>query len=377
MAQPTTAKGEHSSARRAAIGALRRFRPGPWWWTVGAVALALLLAFGLLDAISLLARPLLLLLAAIIIGEALAPIVDWFDRWFPRPLSVTIVYLLLLGLLALLGWLVLPVLIAQGQLLASSAPDLVRAMQHWLGHWGVGNNAQLDQMLSSALQRGSGFVTTLPLMIFSSALDGIAVVFMSVYWLIESPTLKRFVLSLFPERRRAEANDVLGAMGHTMGGYIRGVVLDAMIVGGLAGLGLFVIGVKFPLVLGVLTMLGELVPILGPFLAAVPAVIVGLLDSPTQALIVLGFYVALEQIEGHLVTPNVMRSQTDVPQLLILFALFAGIAFNGALGAFIAIPLAGAVRVLVMRVVAPAIRRWSGAQADADATERNAPEDTT
>ncbi|MGN6564279.1 MAG: AI-2E family transporter [Thermomicrobiales bacterium] len=377
MAQPTVAKGGHSSTRRAALGALRRFRHGPWWWTVGAVAVALLLAFGLLATITVIAQPLLLLLAAIIIGEALAPIVDWFDRWLLRPVAIALVYLLILGALALAGWLILPVLIAQTQRLAASVPDLVRAAQQWLGQRGVGDSAQVGKMAAPALSRGGDFLAMLPLLIFNSALDAVAVVFMSVYWLVEAPALKRFILSLFPARSRAEASAVLHAMGRSMGGYIRGVVLNALIIGGLAIVGLLVIGVEFPLVLGALTMLGELAPILGPFLAAVPAVIVGFLHSPTQALIVLGFYVALEQLEGHLVTPNVMRSQTDVPQLLILFALFAGIAFDGALGAFVAIPLAGALRVLILRVVAPAIRRWSGAQTDADEAGSTAPEGAT
>ena len=77
--------------------------------------------------------------------------------------------------------------------------------------------------------------------------------------------------------------------------------------------------------------------------------------------IVLGVYVVLQQLEGNLVTPYVMRSQSDIPALLVLFAVFAGGTVGGVLWALVAIPLAGALQVLVLRVVAPAVRRWSGA----------------
>lgn len=339
-------------------------------WRIAVIAAAaLLLGLGALAVIQVLFHPLLLLLAAIVIGEALSPIVSWLDRWLPRAIAIAIVYVALLAILALIGWLVLPILIEQVRSLAGSVPDLIRAVRQWLDRFGV-SSAQLEQAATSLLNQASGLLTTLPFTIFNSAFQVAAVVFMSVYWLLEAPALKRFALSLFPEHRREEAGSVLGEMGHSIGGYIRGVVLDALVVGILAYIGVLIIGVKFPLVVGLLTMLGELVPVLGPFLAAVPAVAIGLLQSPTQALIVLGFYVALEQVEGHLVTPNIMRTQTNVPQLLILFALFAGAAIGGVLGVFVSIPLAGAVRVLVVRVVAPAVRHWAGVSApDADAHE--------
>jgi predicted PurR-regulated permease PerM len=70
----------------------------------------------------------------------------------------------------------------------------------------------------------------------------------------------------------------------------------------------------------------------------------------------------LSQLEGHLLTPNIMRSQTHVSQVLVLAALFAGGTLGGILGALVAIPLAGALKVLAVRIVAPAVRRWTGAE---------------
>lgn len=118
-----------------------------------------------------------------------------------------------------------------------------------------------------------------------------------------------------------------------------------------------VIGVQYPLVLALISASSEPIPVIGPIIGAVPALAVALLDSPTQALIVLAFKVGLQQFEGQLLAPNIMRRQTDVPQLLVLFALLAGTAVGGLLGALVAIPLAGALKVVVMRIIAPALRR--------------------
>jgi hypothetical protein len=85
-----------------------------------------------------------------------------------------------------------------------------------------------------------------------------------------------------------------------------------------------------------------------------------LLDPPVQAPNVAIFYVIVQQIESNIVEPNIMARRTDMPPLLVLFALLAGGLVAGVLGAIIAIPLAGALRILVLRVVAPAVRRWTG-----------------
>jgi predicted PurR-regulated permease PerM len=125
------------------------------------------------------------------------------------------------------------------------------------------------------------------------------------------------------------------------------------------------IGFDYPLVGGLITMVGELLPVVGPIAAAVPIVALALVQSPTTALAVLVLYVVLQRVEGQLLTPNIMNSQTHISQVLALLALFAGGALGGILGALVAIPLAAALRVFVLRVVAPAVRRWTGADESA------------
>lgn len=141
-----------------------------------------------------------------------------------------------------------------------------------------------------------------------------------------------------------------------MGGYLRGAAINGVIIGILTWIALVGVGLDYALPLAGLAAVGELVPYVGPLLAAIPGIAVGILESPTQAVTVAIVYLVLQQIEGHLVTPLVMRGQTHAPPGLVVFSLAAGFTVLGVLGALTAIPIAAALRLLVLRVAAPRLR---------------------
>ncbi len=344
-----------------------------WWRSVAITAAGFALAIALIAAIWLLARPLTLVLVAIIIAQALTPLVGWMDRWLPRALSVVVVFAVLFAIIAGLGWLIVPTMLREAQVLVEEAPATLTRARELLRDLDA---ASADQVMSSAQSIASRFgdmVLRLPLTIFSSTIDLILVVFMAAYWLIEAPDLKRFTLSLFPEEHRDRAGGIMDAVGSTMGGFVRGTVIDSVIIGALTWVGLAVIGVEYPLVLAVVQGIGELIPVVGPIIAAIPAMIVAFAHSPEQALFVLIFFIVLQQVESNLLLPLIMRQQADVPPLVSLVAVLVGSALGGLLGGIIAIPLAGAFRILLVRVVAPAEREWTGV--DDAPTEVGAPEE--
>ena len=362
MGEPTTVEGQ-------AAGRLPRpeelARPGVtasrWWRGIALGALSLALALGLLAAVWLLARPLALLLAAIVIAQALSPVVGWWERRLPRPLAIGLVYLALLLAIAALVGLVVPAIISQVQELLDNGPRLLEQGRAWLDRWRwLGVDRLAGALGSNSGEAGTALVMV-PVKVLSAAVELILILAMSAYWLAALPRLHRFALSLVPERRRPRAAALLQEIGYTMGGYVRGVAIDALVIGVAVSLGLTVIGVDYALVLALLAALGEFVPVIGPTVAAVPAIVIALFDSPFKALLVLAFYAAIQLAESYLLLPNVMRTQSDIPPLLVLFALAAGGAIGGVLGALVAIPLAGAIQVLVVRVAAPAMRRWTGA----------------
>ena len=334
---------------------------GPAWRTALIGALALALALGLLGTVWLLARPLALLLAAVIIATALSPAVEWLERRLPRVFAILLVYLVVVLAIGGIGWVVVPPMARQAQGLITGGPELIESGRSWVDRWDPLGEERLVNAIQSTMDRFSSVLLAVPFKVLSTATEILLVLIMSIYWLLVSPALYRFVLSLFPGERRDWAGSILQEMGRSMGGYVRGAVLDGIIVAAIVYTALLIIGVDFPLVLALVTGVAELVPVVGPIVAAVPAFVIAWLDSPVKALIVLVFYVVLHQFEGNILLPNIMRRQADIPPLLTLFALFTGGSVGGILGALIAIPLAGALRVLVLRVIAPAVRRWTGA----------------
>lgn len=335
-----------------------------WWRTVAIGGAALASALAILVLIWLLAKPLALLVAATVIASALAPIVTKLEQWLPRTLAVIALYLTLILVIGSIGWFFVPPLIAQGRELFDQTPDLVTRGRHWLDRLDPIGGDQMVSSVESGLSRFANLLIALPIGIFSSLLELILVVFMSAYWLISGPSLRDFSLSLFPAGRRPKVRRVLASMSEAMGGYVRATILDGIAVGLIVYVGLRIIGVDYPIVLALIAAGGEFIPILGPILASVPAVSIALLDSPTQGLIVLIFYLVLQQFESNVLLPNIMRNQADIPPLLSLFALFAGSALGGLLGALIAIPVAGALRILIVRVLAPAEQEWVGSDGE-------------
>jgi predicted PurR-regulated permease PerM len=178
-----------------------------------------------------------------------------------------------------------------------------------------------------------------------------------MYFLTISARLRWFVTSLFPRPQRRRVGMLWCRMGRAMGGYFRGVAIDAVIIGVLTWVALWSLDIEFALPLAVLAGLGEFVPYLGPVVVALPAVAVGLLQSVQQGALVAAVYVVIQQIESHIVTPNVMRTQTDIRPATVIVALVSGYAVAGVLGAIAAIPVFAAARVLLVHVIAPAIRR--------------------
>lgn len=322
-------------------------------------------ALALLAAVWLFARPLALVFAAVAIAQALSLPANWLARRLPRALAVALVYLALILALAGLGWPIVPRIVADAETLASRAPGLFARGREFLGRWDAGDEGQILQSVEGLFHELSGLLIELPMTVFSALTEIALAPFMSAYWLISAPRLLAWVRSLLPPGRADRMHAVLTESGEAIGGYVRGEGISAAIIGTVSYIGLSLIGVDFVLALAFLAALGEIIPVIGPIIAAGPAVAVGLLDSTETAPVVLAFYVGIQQFESNILIPQIMRHQAHVPPVLALAALFAGVAVGGNLGAPIAIPMAAALKVLVVRVAAPAIRRWTGAEAEA------------
>jgi predicted PurR-regulated permease PerM len=347
-----------------------------WWWyaSIGAVALAL--GFGILAVIYLFIRPLGMLILGISIAALFAPIISWLSRRMPRVIAVTVVYLAVMLLLIGIGMVVIPAMAAQAQVVIVQVPAAFKQLQSSL----QGIHSQfytdlLNQLASYLSSLGSNLVT-LPVAFFSALLETLIVIFISIYGLIVAPSLRDFVLSLFPKQRAERLSLVLNKMIDEMGGYVRGAVINGVIIGSMTGLGLYVIGVNYALVLGLIAGTLEFIPVIGPIVGAVPMVGIALLQSPTKAIIALAYAIVLHQVESNILVPNIMRTQTGISPLLVLLALTAGLTIGGIFGALVAIPLTAALRVLFIEQVFPAVRHRTGANTEKSETAKKVEEST-
>jgi len=319
------------------------------------IVVATLLLYYLIDV-------LILLFLGVVVAAALEP---WHTRLsrlgLPKGLAVLLIYLLFATALVLMGLLVVPVLIKEISTFAAAVPEhyaTARAALHaspssllrLLGER-LPLFAALPQGLSgssAALFAGAlGFTTGMVTFVVSL----VTVLVVGFYWTMEVPRLERLLLSFFPVARRAHVLSIWQEIEFKLGAFIRGQGLAMLAIGVASGLGYLVLGLPHVLALAVLAGLFEAVPLIGPILAAVPALLVALpLGLPT-VLMVIGFSALLQFLENNWLIPRVMSHAVGVSALVALVAVLAFGTLYGVLGIFIAIPLAAVLQVLLDRMV--------------------------
>jgi predicted PurR-regulated permease PerM len=321
-----------------------------------AVVAGALLAWQLLHVV-------LLVLTAVVLGEGLRPAVDHLhERRLPYGLAIAVVYLVLIA--ATLGILVLltrPIAGQAGSVVAA-LPIYETTVQANVGQLLTAlhiDSGVLNQLVGAVLGQASRVALTVLEVgggLLSLVSDVLTVLLLSVTWLGVSRDLRRWVLTLVPQQRRTFASGLFGAIGAGFAGYVRGVCVNMVAIGLLAWVACSVLRLPVPVLLGIAAGLCELIPMLGPFLGAVPAVALGFTVSAWYPLIVAGAFLIIQQVESNVLTPVVMRSQVGLRPFPLLVALLIGGSIAGVWGALVAVPVGSAVQVVVVRVVAPAIR---------------------
>ncbi len=337
--------------------------PFSWWWPVSVLAVGLILGIGGLELVRLLARPLGLLVLGVSIASALAPVVERLSAKIPRTAAVILVYAVLVLLIVGIFSAAVPLLAGQIRSLFARMRVWLPQISDWLAGFGFDPQGLRATFLSEAGQFGIMFFR-LPVSVGRTIVEIVLVLFLSLYWMFLAPGIKQFFLSFFPADQKGFVTRLVADMGTEMGGYLRGSAINGLAIGAVEYVGLLLIGVPYALTLASLTAFLELFPTIGPVISGVFVTLVALSVSPRAALITLALAIALQQTEGHILVPLIMRSQTNVSPLLAVFSIVCGAAIGGLLGAVIAIPIAAILSLLIRRVIAPAIRRANGVTAE-------------
>jgi predicted PurR-regulated permease PerM len=182
----------------------------------------------------------------------------------------------------------------------------------------------------------------------------VAIPVVSIYMLAEAETIKRFLLGVLPARGRERAKKVLTDLDEVVGGFVRGQLVVAVSVGLMTTLLLLALRVPFALLIGVWAGLIDVVPYLGAFAGAIPAIAIALIsDGLTSALLVTLGFTVINQIEGHLLAPRIVSRTVRVTPLVVVFAVLIGGELFGLAGMFVAVPVAGVLRVIIENVRPP------------------------
>jgi predicted PurR-regulated permease PerM len=358
------ASSEHEPRDRSEIGQLRAVVPR--WVQLVLLPLALLAVWAVAKASG---KVLVIFIVAALIALILNPAVALLQRGrLPRGLAVLAVYLAFFLALSGIGVLLANPISNQVASFSRDVPNLVRKanrslseFQNTLNSSGVhvqfikqGKTAlqtlqeELVKGSSSIVSFGGGLLTE----VVSAGFDVLLVFVLSVYMLLYGPRIGRLIRKYMPDGDGTPADDYPTLVQSAVARYVGGQLLFSLIMGATAGISLYVFGVlgifpdgrRYAVVFAVFYGLMELVPYIGPIVGALPAVLIALFNDPVSALWVALMFVALQQLEGHIVAPQIFGHTLRINPLLVIFALLLGLQLHGVVGALIALPILSILR---------------------------------
>jgi predicted PurR-regulated permease PerM len=273
----------------------------------------------------------------------------------PRGIAVLIVYVVVFGGLLAAGGAFVPAFVRQAREFAQRLPELLDRGQAVLVRRGL-----IEEPLTfgQALERVPGGGTDAVQLVLGALwgfLGGIVglvtVLILAFYFLLDAERLRDALIRLFPAGRRRRAGAAATEIARKVSAWVNGQLLLSGIIGATSALALWLLGVPYFFVLALIAAIGEFIPVVGPVLAAVPAVAVALGDSVRLALFVVVFFLVQQQVENHVLVPRLMAHQVGVSPIMVILALLVGSTLLGIAGAILAVPSAAIVQVLAQEIL--------------------------
>lgn len=311
-----------------------------------------LLAFLLLLVLFYLIRDvILLLLIAIIIALIFAPLVDFFEKKkVSRVLITILIYLFILVVIVGLVIPLAPVLSREVNALLQKLPDYYDKINQYFSisnkSWEEITRNFLINWISAPGTATKGFFSVVGT-VFGSIFVVVLIFVISFYLNSQKYTLKEIIKKIIPVKYHQATERMADLIQKDIGGWARGLLISALVVGVLNYIGLLVVGIKFALLLAVLAALGELIPWVGTWIAAIFTILVALLQSPIQALIITVYYLIVQQIQGNFVVPKLMQRLVGLNPLLVIIAILIGSKLAGMAGLILAVPVLTIIMILV------------------------------
>ena len=290
----------------------------------------------------------------------LNPVITFLQRrGVPRVAGVGLTYLGFIGVVTLIGFGVFPAATVQAENLAERWPDIRERIERWVDDRAGSLAGTPFEFNRSDLSDAVGSTdTSVRDQIEQAAEVGVAVFhvllilvltpILAFYLLIDLPHLKRTAERLIPEGARPEVMLVAQRVNRAVGGFFRGQLLVAIIVGVMASIGLLIIDLPFWLLIGMIAGFFNIIPLVGPYIGGIPALVIALTTrEPITGLWVVLIMVGVQQIDNHFISPVVMHRAVKLHPVLVILALLLGGTLAGFFGLLIAVPTAAVLKILV------------------------------
>ena len=301
---------------------------------------------------------LLVLAIAVLIAYALTPLIAILRRWIPWPLAILIVYLVFIGLLGLLFFVIIDTAVSQAIPLINRIQKFLTPgvnggnspLVDFLANFGI-TSEQLTAFINQLFDRLSGIASNLvPVVtgVLGGVVNVIVTLIISVYFVANALRVGQWLRTGMPVRVRPRAVLILDTINRVIGGYIRGQVTLSTLVGVLVGASMAALQIPYAILLGVMAFTLEFIPFLGVLISGAACVLVALTQGFVKALIVLAVFVVIHVIEGDVVGPRIVGSAVGLHPAISIIALIAGAEVFGLWGALFAAPVAGVLQSLAV-----------------------------
>lgn len=305
-----------------------------------------------------LARDILaLFFLSVIFAATLDPAVDWFQKkGFPRPLGVTVLYVAFFVVLSILLSFLIPPLVSQLKLFSENLPAYGESLtksfsgfETYVKSYGLEfNSHEFLNNIFGNLNQSSTKIFSTTVGVFALLISSVAVLSLTFYMLVKEDGMKRFLISITPNKNQNYVVSLAERIQSKIGRWLLGQMFLMISVFMLDFVALSIFRIPYALILAILAGFLEIVPYLGPIISATVAAMVGFIISPFTGLVILIILTIIQQIESHIIVPQIMKKAVGLNPVAVILALLIGAKLGGTVGAILAVPIATSVGIFML-----------------------------
>lgn len=324
------------------------------------LAIMLLIAGGIIYFFYMIKRVLPPFILGIILAYLFNPWITFLrKKRVSRSVAIYIIVVIFLIIFIFTAFFILPVFMEELQNFTVMIPKYINLLEDYSSYinreyrkieYPLIIKEAINNTLQKIEEQATDFMENVTNILFNS----ISIIFslliapiITYYLLKDMEKLKKGFIRLVPRKRRRLCLRLSAEINKIFVGYLRGQIWVSIIVGVLSSTGLYFLQIKFYTILGLFAGLTNMIPYIGPIIGGIPAVFIALLNSPLRALGVILLYLLIQQIESSIIGPKIMSEKVGLPPLAIIFSLLAGAEIFGVWGLFLAIPVAGSIKVIL------------------------------